>query len=797
MRKLKATLLLLILTLFVSAQAWSATLIMYPKFKGLDSSGAPLVGGLLYTYKAGTDTLKATYTSRAATVENTNPVVLDSNGEATIYGTGQYKFVLKTSAGVTVWTMDNITGNNEIDFTTIADYSNDFDAAVTSIGATPTTLYVDSTGTMSTTVTIPATLTVVIQKGGVLDMGGNALTSNGSIIVQDGTITNDAALTINGPFSAGMGQVFTSTSAVTFNRGTVSHGINVKWFGAKGDGSTDDQAAINLAANSGRADSVPVYFPTGDYYVTVSLNFSGANGQVSGYTDGWKIFGDGRMATQITGHLSDPHPVVDMVNNSFSVIRGLRIQGDSGGSQICGLMHGEIASIVANGNNVVDVAIAGTFSEAAYINMGSDLTTLDKSFFDGPCGVIFTTTKDAITGNVIASAYQTLDTTGEGTFQRIINCEIWGSGGDTNNWDSAIVSDETYKVVIRDSYIAQITTAKAGIMVDGDNGVTYDHHTIEFVGSRYENQTSPTAAGTFLWVATEDGLGDSNFDGFAGGLGSPDTGQMIYLGGGDIYSSKIRLESGSASEWTHTVQRSAAEDITNSEIWEMVASGALKSANAAIFGEGNIFHIFQWNSAWLNVSGNCVFHTNDQATVTVYPRTAPKGPYNTGYAGGTVIYRGYVGLAKANYQSTGTTGPAGSDETLDSFTVPSNIPTGNTELARTSIRVTAHGTTAANANAKTIKLKFGVSGSESTIVYNDQTASPNSLKWSIFADLVRAGSTTEWTITAHMMVGNVLQTIFSDLGGYGDPNASTVKLLITGDAAASDITVQMMKVEIF
>jgi len=78
-----------------------------------DNNGVPLSGGLVYTYAAGTTTPLVTYTSASGTIANTNPVVLDSAGRPPneIWLTGvAYKFVLKTSAGVTIWTMDNING---------------------------------------------------------------------------------------------------------------------------------------------------------------------------------------------------------------------------------------------------------------------------------------------------------------------------------------------------------------------------------------------------------------------------------------------------------------------------------------------------------------------------------------------------------------------------------------------------------------------------------------------------------------------------------------------------------------
>lgn len=77
-----------------------------------DDSGNPLSGGRLYTYQAGTTTLSPTYTSYTGLTPNPNPIVLDSAGrppEQIWVSEGQnLKFVLKTSADVTVWTKDNI-----------------------------------------------------------------------------------------------------------------------------------------------------------------------------------------------------------------------------------------------------------------------------------------------------------------------------------------------------------------------------------------------------------------------------------------------------------------------------------------------------------------------------------------------------------------------------------------------------------------------------------------------------------------------------------------------------------------
>lgn len=78
-----------------------------------DNNGVPLSGGLLYTYAAGTTTPLTTYTNSSGTIANSNPIVLDVSGrppQEVWLNTVSYKFVLKTSGGVEIWTADNLNG---------------------------------------------------------------------------------------------------------------------------------------------------------------------------------------------------------------------------------------------------------------------------------------------------------------------------------------------------------------------------------------------------------------------------------------------------------------------------------------------------------------------------------------------------------------------------------------------------------------------------------------------------------------------------------------------------------------
>jgi parallel beta-helix repeat protein len=85
------------------------TLTPTPKQQFLDANGNPLAGGKVYTYAAGTTTPLVTYTDEGGSTPNTNPVILDSRGEAAIWlGVASYKLKLTTSTDVEIWTVDNI-----------------------------------------------------------------------------------------------------------------------------------------------------------------------------------------------------------------------------------------------------------------------------------------------------------------------------------------------------------------------------------------------------------------------------------------------------------------------------------------------------------------------------------------------------------------------------------------------------------------------------------------------------------------------------------------------------------------
>lgn len=160
-----------------------------------DANGVPLSGGLLYTYLAGTTTPATSYTSRAATANNTNPIVLDAAGRtpSEIWFTGGllYKFVLKSSTSVQIGSYDNIPAINDIsnvnNFITVAGTN-----TLTGL-ATPTLIaYIAGaqfTFVAQNTNTGPVTLNIDT-------LGAKAVTKNGSTPLIAGDIQAGAVVLV-------------------------------------------------------------------------------------------------------------------------------------------------------------------------------------------------------------------------------------------------------------------------------------------------------------------------------------------------------------------------------------------------------------------------------------------------------------------------------------------------------------------------------------------------------------------------------------------------------------------------
>ena len=156
-----------------------------------DDNGATLTGGLLYTYAAGTTTPLTSYTDSTGATANTNPIVLDSAGrvagEVWLTTGSNYKFVLKTSAGVTIWTNDNIAGVPASSITSLrlnGATSGYVDLQTVPIAGANTITFPAATGTVLLDPNTAFTGTTTFQTiSATQDINGRTFNASGSITI--------------------------------------------------------------------------------------------------------------------------------------------------------------------------------------------------------------------------------------------------------------------------------------------------------------------------------------------------------------------------------------------------------------------------------------------------------------------------------------------------------------------------------------------------------------------------------------------------------------------------------------
>ena len=199
-----------------------------PLFVGLDSNGAPLNGGKLYAYAAGTTTAQDTYTASDLLTPNANPVVLDSAGRATVFlSSNSYKFKLLTSADVEVWTQDNVQAIT-LSQTVIGENLPFFGSIVEGVNDTsyPSGTTVDKLAPGTKVLPLDsANVTGTWKIRGMLKNDGGSVTATAALVnLSDGS-PDTAIVTITS--TSAVGETATS-SAVTFAASGASKNYGIK-----------------------------------------------------------------------------------------------------------------------------------------------------------------------------------------------------------------------------------------------------------------------------------------------------------------------------------------------------------------------------------------------------------------------------------------------------------------------------------------------------------------------------------------------------------------------------------------
>lgn len=288
---------------------------MFLQFFNPNNSGAPAAGFLLFTYIAGTSTKQATWTDSTQAIQNSNPIILDSNGAANVWldPALSYKFIFSPPNDTDpptspIRSVDNIQGS-----VTIGVLTQQFLGLIIyprttteiSAGVTPTNyIYppgdvrrygADPTGSLDCSTAInnaqAANADVYFNEPGTYRVSTNLSLNRGVTFSFSAgaplSIDVSKVVSINGQIVAGNYQIFSGAGKAQ-NTLDYTHGAgryNAKWWGALGDGVNNDDLPLQAAIDA--VDQGVLYIPAGQYRIRASVplvkTFPGTSIEGEGY----------------------------------------------------------------------------------------------------------------------------------------------------------------------------------------------------------------------------------------------------------------------------------------------------------------------------------------------------------------------------------------------------------------------------------------------------------------------------------------------------------------------------------
>jgi hypothetical protein len=225
-----------------------------------------------------------------------------------------------------------------------------------------------------------------------LSVNGNGyITGNWTATNYYGSISSTTVLATGGTTARAIGDIAADV-------------VNVKSFGATGNGVTDDSAAINAAigyirnaddaAGGGVLNKYELYFPQGNYVIKSTINltcYSDPNSSTATSdgclpNGGSSQVGENHLFFPITGYGAtltcemNGTPCLDGLGSRYIQIYGLTVYGDcnSGFIPDFGLQIGRtVPTIGADDWSLTDMDFSGCYSKADFYNLASEDTTIN------------------------------------------------------------------------------------------------------------------------------------------------------------------------------------------------------------------------------------------------------------------------------------------------------------------------------------------------------------------------------------------------------------------------------------
>jgi len=235
------------------------------------------------------------YTDAAMTVAATNPIVLDSQGRATVYADGNYYMVVKTSAGVTVDTPDNFyyavqaTSGYDSYVAKTADYT---------ATATDDIITVNAAGGV-VTISLPTAVGIEGKRFTIVktDSSANAV-----------TIDPNGAQTINGSATSALSNQYDALQIVSTGANWVQSAKNLELL-------DQDDMSSDSATSAASQQSIKAYVDSGTVTMTnKTLTSPVLNTGVSGTA----VLDENDMASDSDTQLATQQSIKAYVDNSLA-----------------------------------------------------------------------------------------------------------------------------------------------------------------------------------------------------------------------------------------------------------------------------------------------------------------------------------------------------------------------------------------------------------------------------------------------------------------------------------------------
>lgn len=488
-----------------------------PKLQFFDSNGVPLSGGKLYSYAAGTTTPLATYTSSSGGTANTNPIILDSRGEANVwFNAVSYKLKLTSSTDVEIWTVDNLNGPDQTTLASLAASSGSSLVGYTQGGS----------GAVATTVQAKLRQTVSVKDFGAVGDGTtndttamqNALNSGASVVyIPAGTYLISTKLTFSCNIEGeGFTSIIKTVGDIIGLESTTSYGfIKSIRVTSNGGGSTNNHGLMLKGCARTLVDGVYI---------------SGMGGH--------GVWIDSTSASNNLLNLSNVQCVSNGINgiyvyggadNNAMTLENIDVRGNTGsgivfnGTSPSVTVGNFLNSVSAQSNTVYGVAFLGTLcrNNVGWVYLENSGTT-DLYFDASAHGNFIQTTNDG-TSIVDTNGYNTVLSAGSAptsryTFNSVdfVQARIY-NGTDVGQLTFTQSGDRAFAITTTGTTAASKTTFAKGATAS---------HSVEIEGSL--QATSPSFIGDYLSVSNPTYTG--TWPTIRAGAGSPEGAVSVRIG---------------------------------------------------------------------------------------------------------------------------------------------------------------------------------------------------------------------------------------------------------------------------